>query len=238
MTIGDPYLVEIVTATGAFTTITLDMQHGMMDVGQVMECIRAIQSCHGWVMVRLPGWDPALIGKLLDAACDGLILPQVDSADQTLKFVQACHYPPLGNRSYGPTRLGLVPGLERHCIAFAMIESSAGLAAVEEIAAVDHLDGLFVGPGDLGIALGIGPGQDRQEPAFLQALATIQQAAQRHDKYLGIHAHSPGFAALQSQSGFHLVTKWVDAIAIRDSVRDATDQWQAALQSEPGPSLD
>lgn len=227
MTIGDAYLAEIVAASRQFAAVTLDMQHGLIDQKAAIDCIRAIQGFDCFALVRLPQLDSALIGILLDAAIDGLVLPQTDSADEARRFMAACHYPPQGKRSFGPTRAGLQANpADREFATFCMIETSAGLQSVHDIASVDGLTGLFIGPGDLGISLGIGPGQDRSEPEFEQAVTTIKTAANSHEKVLGIHANSVAFAAKMAAAGFQLVTTWVDVLAIKQTTQDSGNSWR------------
>ena len=227
LTIGDPYLAEMVAASGDFTAITLDMQHGLMDQTTAIECIRAVQGTGSRAMARLPNLNAALIGILLDAAIDGLILPQTNSKTEAEGFVAACQYPPDGVRSFGPTRAGLInPDRRDAPVTFCMIETMSGLDSVQKIALTKGLDGLFIGPGDLGISLGIGPGQDRTEPEYLEAVAKVVDAAAAAGKAVGIHANSPAFAAEKANEGFQLVTKWVDAVAIRQSIRATADEWR------------
>lgn len=229
LTVPDPYLAEIVAASGAVDAVTIDMQHGLFDRRTAVEAIRAAAGQGIPPLVRLPQLDAALIGFLLDADAAGLILPGVDGAAQAEAFVAACRYPPAGSRSHGPTRAALAPPpAAGEPVRFAMIETAAGLQAVRAIAAVEGLDGLFVGPGDLGVALGLGPGQDRAEPAFNEALDAIAAAARAAGKRLGIHAATAAYAARMAGAGFALVTLWVDAVALRASLAAAERDWQAA----------
>jgi 2-keto-3-deoxy-L-rhamnonate aldolase RhmA len=235
LTIADPWLAEIVSASRRFTAITLDMQHGLFDQRSAVECIRAIQLHGTAAMVRLSGANRFLTGFLLDAAVSGLILPQTGSAAEARQLVAACQYPPQGQRSYGPTRAALFdrsPAVRP--VTFCMIETREGLDCVGEIAAVDGVDGLFVGPGDLGISIGLGPGQDRSEPEFGEALTTIVQAARQAGKALGIHANSAAYAAGKAAEGFQLVTTWVDAVAVKQSIHTAANTFRQSLPQGPG----
>lgn len=227
LTLPDAYLAETVAASGCAEAVTLDMQHGLFDRRSAVECIRAILMHGAAPFARLSGLDEALIGFLLDAGAVGLILPMTEDASYAARFVAACRYPPLGIRSHGPTRAGLLsqafPG--NGPVRFAMIETVPGVEAAESIAAVSGLDGLFVGPGDLGISLGIGPGQDRVEPDFLNALKHIERATYGAGKLLGIHANSAGYASRMAMIGYKFVTVWVDAVAIRASLAASKVSW-------------
>jgi len=234
MTIGDPYLAEIVSGSDAFDTVTFDMQHGLIDQRAAIDCIRAVHGQGVCALVRLPRLDESLIGLLLDAAVDGLILPQVNSQREAAQFVSACHYPPSGTRSFGPTRSGLRTGSENDAfIIFAMIETLAGLESARQIAAVEGLHGVFIGPGDLGISLGIGAGQDRCEPEYIQAVGQIRQAAKLASKALGIHANSAEYAAEKVREGFQLVTTWVDVVGVKQSIGMVSNLWKQTLPGNP-----
>jgi 4-hydroxy-2-oxoheptanedioate aldolase len=224
ITVPDPYLAEIVACHEVIDAVTLDMQHGFFSRESAIEAIRAVSARGKSAFVRLPDGGEALIGFLLDGGASGLIQPGVDNAPQAAALVAAARYPPSGRRSFGPTRAALSAPAKP--LLFAMIETAAGLRAVEEIASVEGLDGIFVGPGDLGIALGLGPAQDRSEPEFLAALKTIVRAAQRQRKLLGIHAASPAYAKRMWQEGFTLVSVWVDVTAIRRTLAEVEQVWE------------
>ena len=230
MTIPDPYLAEFVAARAEVEAVTLDLQHGLFDARGAVECIRAIELRGKAPLVRLPGHDAALIGFLLDAGAAGLIAPMVETAAEAEQLVAACRYPPKGRRSHGPTRAGLGRGADAFALAeqqvlFAMIETGHALGACEQIAAVDGLDGLFVGPGDLGISLKIGPGQDRNEPEITAALARVARVCKAVGKRCAVHAGSAPYAAKVADQGYDLVTVWVDVVAIGASLTDAKAQW-------------
>lgn len=230
LTIPDPYLAEFVAAHAEVEAVTLDLQHGLFDTRDAVECIRAIGLRDKAPLARLPGHDAALIGFLLDAGAAGLIAPMVENAGGAEQLVSACRYPPKGRRSYGLTRGGLGQGADAFALAeqkllFAMIETGHSLAACAQIAAVEGLDELFVGPGDLGISLGIGPGQDREEPEIAAALTRVSKACKSEGKHCAVHAASARYAARMAAEGYDLVTVWVDVVAIGASLADVRTQW-------------
>lgn len=227
ITIPDPYLVEVVASHEAIDAITIDMQHGFFGRETAVDAMRAASARGKLAFARLPDGNEALIGFLLDAGASGLIQPGVESADQAAALVAASRYPPHGRRSHGPTRTALTATASQPLL-FAMIETAAGLKAVADIASVEGLDGLFVGPGDLGIALGLGPAQDRSEPEFVEALNMIVSAARRERKLLGIHAVTPGYAERMWRQGFTLVTVWVDVAAVRRTLAEVEQVWRGS----------
>ena len=231
------YLSELLASSGA-DVVTLDMQHGMIGINAAKDSILAIEARGAVPFVRLPREDPALIGQLLDAGAVGLICPTIESAQQARAFVAACYYPPVGRRSYGPNRAVLSMGSDYFSSAkdrvftFAMVETVAGLECVEEIAAIPALTGLFIGPGDLGISMGLPPIQDRTEPEIVAAINRVATAADSAGKRTGIHAATPQYAADRAKQGFDLVTIMSDAPAVSAAARSAV----AAFHQQYEPS--
>jgi 4-hydroxy-2-oxoheptanedioate aldolase len=232
LTIPDAHLAETVAARGVAEAVTLDLQHGLFDRGTAVHAIRAIAAHGAAPLVRLPEVDAALTGYLLDAGAAGVIAPMVESRPEAEALVAACRYPPRGRRSHGPTRAALRPGADAFAAAeaavvFAMVETREGLDRCEDLAAVDGLDGLFIGPGDLGLALGLGVGQDREEPELRDAFARVLAACRRAGKRAAIHAGSAAYAARMAGEGFDLVTVWVDAVAVAITLAAAAEVWEA-----------
>ena len=230
LTIPDAQLAEMAAASGIAEAVTLDLQHGLFDRASAVHAIRAIAVHGADPLVRLPGPDAALTGFLLDAGAAGVIAPQVDSVAEAEALVAACRYPPKGQRSLGPTRATLRPGSDAFAsaeaaIVFAMIETSGGFDSCEALAAVEGLDGLFIGPGDLGLSLGHGAGQNRQEPVMTEAFDRVLAACRSSGKRSAIHATSARYAAEMARVGFDLVTVWVDAAAVASTLKAADEAW-------------
>ena len=230
LTIPDAHLAEMVAARGVAEADTLDLKHGLFDHGTAVHAIRAIAAHGAAPLVRLPAIHPAWIGYALDAGAAGVIAPMVESAEDAETLVGACRYPPKGRRSHGPTRVALRPGSDafaaaEQAVIFAMIESREGLERCAALAAVEGIDGLFVGPGDLGLSLGLGPGQDRDEPEMREHFGRIVAACREAGKRAAIHAGSAEYAARMAGEGFDLVTVWVDAVAIASSLAAVSEAW-------------
>src|SRR5665213_3057212 len=143
--------------------VCFDLQHGLGGFDSLAAQIAACSAAGPTPLVRTPGNEPFQIGKALDFGALGGIVPLVASPEAAAAAVAACRYPPTGVRSYGPTRLEGVVGtadpsrLEREALCFVMVENTEGLECVEAIAATAGLDGIYVGPADLGISMGLGP---------------------------------------------------------------------------------
>jgi 4-hydroxy-2-oxoheptanedioate aldolase len=150
---------EVMAAAG-FDWILVDRQHGLIAEDELFDMLRALAITATPSFVRVSQADHGEIGRALDAGAHGIVVPQVDSAEEARLAVRACRYAPAGARSVGPTRLKLhdradPAAANASVLCLPMIESRAGLDAVEAIADVAGVDGLFVGPADLGLDLGI-----------------------------------------------------------------------------------
>jgi 4-hydroxy-2-oxoheptanedioate aldolase len=205
------YLAEALSYAG-FDAITVDLQHGMFGLEGAVRLIQAISAGPAEPFARCSSHDPAVIGKLLDAGAYGIICPSIDTPEQAADFVAACRYPPIGKRSFGPGR-GLLYGgpdyperADETVMTWAMIESRAALDAVAEIAAVPGLDGLFVGPNDLALSLGLRPGLTPPAPASRRAWERICEVAHAAGLYAGTFCADGATAARLTRLGYDLVT--------------------------------
>ena len=218
LSMADPHLAEMTAATGQFDAIVLDVQHGAYHRPAVLDAIRALGRWDITLLARIPSADADLIGWLLDSGLDGIIVAMCESADTARAIVSAVRYAPEGTRSFGPYRVkphDIDPvEYSRRVVVLPMIESSAGLAAVDSIIAVDGVDGVFIGPGDLGLSLGHGAGQNRTDAPMAQIFDSIKDTAHRHGKKVGIFATNAGYAAHTASDGYDLVVPWFDSPAI------------------------
>lgn len=205
------FLAEVMASLG-WDSLTIDMQHGMISEADMLAMLQAISTTPITPLVRLGANDLALIGKALDTGAMGVICPLVNSADEAARFVAACRYPPLGVRSSGATRAMIYAGFDygahadSQVLKFAMIETRDALDRVEEIAATPGLDGLYVGPSDLSLALGGKQGFDMDQPQMLEAYRRIAAACRANGITAGVHTASPAFAARMAEEGFRFIT--------------------------------
>ena len=223
LAIGHSYSAELAGWTGA-DCVTVDLQHGMIDVGSMIGMLQALSSTPATPFVRVSSIDPPLIMKALDAGAYGLICPMVDTVEQARAFVSASTYPPRGLRSFGPAR-GLLYGgpdyfaqADETIVRLAMIETAPGLEAVEAICAVDGLDGIFIGPNDLGLALGKGPAGDPTDSVVVAAIERCKAAARAARKHIGIFCPSGAVAARRIADGFDFVVPNNDANLLRAAI--------------------
>ncbi len=220
--IPEPYANGLFAQAG-FDSVTFDCQHGAFDERALAVSLQALKAPKR--LVRVLWNEPALIGKALDLGADGVIVPLVNSAAEARRLAEACRYPPKGNRSFGPGPAALkAPGepyasLADHIEAWAMIETREALEAVEAIAGTPGVDGLYVGPNDLALSLGLGPGSNREEPEILAALARIDRAAKAAGKLSGVFCTTPAYARRMAALGFDMVTTAADAVVFADAAR-------------------
>jgi 2-keto-3-deoxy-L-rhamnonate aldolase RhmA len=170
--IADPQIVEIIGLAG-FDAAFIDMEHTSYDLHDVQLAVMAAETAGITPIVRTPGFDPAFILRLLDMGVQGIQVPHVSSAETAREAVQAVRYPPLGERGmaagsraadYG--RIPLVDHMaqsNREILLACMIEDMAAVERIDEIAAVDGVDLLAVGPlGPVALARGQRPARSPQ----------------------------------------------------------------------------
>ncbi|BAH51206.1 HpcH/HpaI aldolase family protein [Rhodococcus opacus] len=215
------YAAEALSHAG-FDSVTIDLQHGMFGIDTAVALLQAVSSGPAVPMVRSSGADPAEIGKLLDAGAYGIICPSIDDAVTCADFVSACRYPGVGVRSFGPSR-GLLYGgpdyvahADTTVVAWAMIESATALSNLDEIVAVDGLDGVYIGPNDLALSLGERPGGSFSEPV-LEAIVRVVEAARRRGIYVGAFCGGEETARQLVDLGLDLVTPGNDISLLRDA---------------------
>jgi 4-hydroxy-2-oxoheptanedioate aldolase len=216
-----------VMAHAGWDSLTIDLQHGPPDLGSVIPMLQAISTTDVVPFARANWNDPGTIMKLLDAGCYGIICPMIEGREDAEAFVGACHYPPDGYRSYGPFRANLYGGPDyaananETVVTMAMIETREALEDLDGILAVPGLDAVFVGPSDLGQALGYGPGMDREEPEVVEAIARTVGAAREKGLAAGIFTGSTEYAGRMIEAGFNFVNVSSDA-GIMASAASAT----------------
>lgn len=215
LSIGNPFTAEIMAAQG-YDSVTIDVQHGALDYGNALPMLQAMRASGVTPMARAPWCEPGIIMKLLDAGAMGIICPMINTAEDAARFASYLRYPPHGQRSFGPTRVGVAHGLAAYTkeandlvLGFAMIETAEAMRNLDAIAATPGLDGLYIGPADLTLGLSEGrlpPGFDREEPEMIEAIQRIRAAAHRNGIKACLHCGTPDYAARAVDWGFDLVT--------------------------------
>jgi 4-hydroxy-2-oxoheptanedioate aldolase len=210
-----------VIASAGFDAVTLDAQHGAASPDLAPDILAAVERAGVPAFVRLRWNDPSEIMRTLDVGARGLICPMVGSRAEAESLVRYVRYPPAGERSYGPVRGAFGAGAEQvrrandDVLVFAMIETADGLRNVDDIATTPGLDGLYVGPADLSLGLGLSTFADLSDPDLLTALDTVLAACRRRGIVPGVHAPSPDRAARMAARGFRFVCPAADDDLLR-----------------------
>jgi len=222
------FSAELMASMG-WDALTIDTQHGVIGYAEMLAMLQAISTTAATPLVRVSWNQPGEIMRALDAGAYGVICPMINDAAECAAFVQACRYPPEGFRSFGPTRAVVYGGADyfaaanREMLTFAMIETAAGLANVEAIVATPGLDGVYIGPADLSLAMGGPPGQDSDAPALMAAFDTILAACKAAGVKVGVHTNSPAYSMKMIERGFDLVTVGSDTRYLTSGGREAVE---------------
>lgn len=232
LSIGSAYAAEAIAHQG-FDAATVDCQHGMIGFETAILMLQAISSTEAIPLVRPSGLVPSEIMRLLDAGAYGVICPMISTADDAAQLVAACRYPPDGSRSFGPAR-GLLyggadylDGANRELLVLGMIETREGLDNLEEILAVPGLDGIYVGPNDLSLALGHRPENESSVSEVANAIELVRRRTAETGKIAGIFCSNGTAAAMRVAQGFDLVTPGNDAALLRGAMREAVNASRA-----------
>ncbi|MFG1906309.1 HpcH/HpaI aldolase/citrate lyase family protein [Kribbella sp. NPDC048928] len=217
VTLDSPAAAERIGRLG-YDYVVLDAQHGLIGYQGLMTGLLAIDAGAAIGprpsvgLVRVEANDPTPIGRALDAGATGVIVPLVDSADDVARAVRAAKYPPVGVRSFGPMRaslrIGPVPADSNDAtVVLAMIETPFGLQNVAEICATPGLDGVYVGPSDLSLALGARfPGDPEVNGPFEEAVELIARTAREAGVAAGIHTFDGESAKKRLAQGYTFAT--------------------------------
>ena len=168
-------------------------------------------------LVRVSGNDSKEIMKVLDAGALGVIVPLVNNRKDALAAISACRYPPGGIRSFGPTRAALYGGrgyateANDQIACIAMIETREGIENLESIVTTPGLDGIYVGPSDLALALGLPARGDTDDPLHLATVDRILATSKKHGLPAGIHTNGLAYTQRRLEAGFNFVTLNSDA---------------------------
>ena len=215
---------ELISGAGV-DYVCVDQQHGVIDYASIVPMFQAIGAAGAAPITRVVQNDPGQIMKSLDVGALGVIVPLVNDAAEAARAVSACRYPPHGIRSYGPVRAAGVIGsrdpedLDRGVLCIVMVETREALERVDEIAATPGLDGIYIGPSDLALSLGLRPTLDVTEEAHVEAVRRIRETCHRSGIAAGIQCASGESARGHAGAGFDMVTVATDAALLSAAAR-------------------
>jgi 4-hydroxy-2-oxoheptanedioate aldolase len=227
--LSSPIIAEIIARQG-FAAVTIDLQHGLWDAEATFTAIAAIRHASAAPIVRIPISDYAFAARALDCGAEGVIAPMINTAKDAQALVSATKYPPLGARSWGAARAIMLanikdPGIylreaNTACLIFAMIETREALDNLEDIAKIDGIDALFVGPYDLSIALTKGATIDPYSPLVEKELERVLAVARKNRKIAGIYCGNTERALMAAKQGFQFIVAGNDTGFLRAGLEE------------------
>lgn len=189
----------------------IDTQHGDLDFREAVNLVRVSTIIGRPGLVRVPAHDPAWIGRMLDAGAAGVIIPQVESLAEARAMVKAAKFPPLGDRSFGGRRVIDFLGRNYYKTANAdtvlilQLESTAAVALAPEMAAIDGVDGLFLGPDDLSIREGREADTPKTKENLGPQTRLVAESCRRHGKLSVCVGAAEGLMEMARDYGYRLV---------------------------------
>jgi 4-hydroxy-2-oxoheptanedioate aldolase len=222
-----PIVAETIGREG-FAAVTLEAQHGLWDVNALLTGVAAVRQGGAAPVVRVPVADFALVSRALDFGAEGIIAPMINTAADARAFAAAAKYPPTGERSWGPHRVTSLAGLtdqsvylreaNDNVITLAMIETRTALGNLEAIVDTPGIDGLFLGPSDLSIALSDGKSLDPLSKDVERELDRIVAASQKAGKIPGAFCHTAERAAALQKRGMRFLAVMSDLAMLRAGI--------------------
>lgn len=236
--LADPYCAEL-AANAGFDWLLIDGEHAPNDLRGMLGQLQAVAPYPSHPVIRPVIGDTALIKQVLDIGVQTLLVPMVESAEQARELVRAIHYPPSGVRGVGSalaraSRWNSIPGYldkadEQMCL-LVQIENQEGLANLDAIAAVEGVDGVFIGPADLSASMGFrgNPGHPDVQAAIEDAIARIQKAG----KAAGILSADQKLARRYIELGAAFVAVGVDTTVLMRGLQTLA----ATFKDAPAPT--
>ena len=226
---GSPLVAEICAGAG-LDWLLIDMEHAPNGLESVLAQLQAVAAQPVTPVVRVPSADAVVLKQVLDLGATSVLVPMVSSADEAAAVVVATQYPPRGRRGVGSALArsarwnridGYLTDAARHVSVFVQVESAEAVAAAAEIAAVDGIDGVFVGPSDLAASMGL-IGQ-QGHPEVIAAVRRVFADVTAAGKPVGVNAFDPGVADAYLAAGASFVLVGADvAVLARGSESLAT----------------
>ena len=224
--LASPIAAEIVALAG-YDFVVIDHEHGPGHYLDATAILQAVGTTGAASFIRVPWNDAVHLKRTLDAGVDGVIVPYVQSGEEAKRAVDACFYPPDGTRGmahvlcrasdYGLRMHEYAEGLRENLTVVCMVETPDGVVNAAEIAAVDGLSMVFIGPFDLSTSMGIAGQFDN--PKFRTALNEAEAAVKESGKLLGsIATHIDDVSALRER-GYQFIVGASDVLLLRDAAR-------------------
>lgn len=228
VTMPSPDAADILSRVG-FDFLWIENEHAPMDALQAQTLIQAVGGrCP--CLVRIPDKQEVWVKKALDIGCDGIVVPQIRSADEAQRVVEWSLFPPEGGRSvgvarahgYGMTFQAYVETANQELVIVLQAEHSEAVEKIDEIVQVEGVDAVLIGPFDLSGSLGVLGQVDH--PVVLEAIETIREACEAAGMPLGIFAPDVGMARRYLEQGFTLIALAMDAFFLWQGAQAALEE--------------
>ncbi len=233
ITTDSEWSIETLANCG-YDFVVIDCQHSLLDEVTAGRLLKGLANAPAAGIVRVSRNEPGRIGRVLDAGADGVIVPLINTAQEAAAAVAACHYSPRGVRSFGPFRAGLgfdVKALEERVSCFVMIETSTGVENAAAICAVPGVAGVFIGPADLSVDMGLPPSAafgENPAAALAEAMNKVVKATTAAGIVAGKPAASVADAGRAAAAGYRLLTVGADRTLLRERAVQVVKEMKAA----------
>jgi 4-hydroxy-2-oxoheptanedioate aldolase len=223
-----------------FDAVTLDMQHGAIDFATLVRAVPLVAAAGKPAIARIPVGDFATASRLLDSGVSAIIAPMINTVEDARRLGSFTKFPPLGARSWGPHAALALSGLSPidylaqangFSIALAMIETREALGIVDDILTAPGIDGIFIGPADLSIALSNGGIVDPASAEVEKALDHVLARARAANRFAAIYAPTGERAAVLARRGFDLIAAGSDSAYLRTGAGQALAAAKASAKS-------
>ena len=212
LNLGSLASAELVGRAG-YDWVIVDLEHGMGTLSELHAQLLAVQGTSTAGLVRVPSAERLNVGRAMDLGADGLMIPRLETVDEVAETLAWMRFPPAGirgvalpNRGGGYGEIGhadLAARVNDNVLGVFQVESPLAVASAFDLAAIDGVDVLFVGPADLSHSMGIAGRFD--EPAFIAALDRVVQACRAHGKSAGILLRDGASVAASAAQGFTFI---------------------------------
>ncbi|WP_050927972.1 aldolase/citrate lyase family protein [Aestuariivita boseongensis] len=232
MTLADIYSAEVL-GTAGFDWVVVDGEHSPNDIRSMRDQLIALEASDTHPVVRVPIGETRLIKQVLDIGAQTVLVPMVETAEQAQELVRACRYPPEGTRGVGASaarasRFGSIPDYiatadDQICL-LVQVENRAGIANIDEILAVEGVDGVFIGPADL--STDMGHQGNSSAPEVEQVILATLQRIKDAGKAPGILSTKDETTALYRDGGAQFLAVGIDLLMLARATREAAAKWK------------
>lgn len=234
----DPAVAELVAGTD-FDYVAVDLQHGLATFTELPAMLQAMRAAGRAPLVRVPWNDASLIMRALDTGAAGVIVPMVESGEQAAAAASACRFPPHGTRSWGPMwgdvrDDGALPPAEQdtNVLCIVMVETQAGVDAIDEIVRTPGVDAVYIGPNDLALGTGYGRHTYRDSPPVADLIQRLTDACRDAGLACGLHCSDTEMALDWARRGMRMLTAAADTTLLRRAADQVCDVLDAGMAED------